>query len=79
MNIEGLGDKWIDLLLENKLIRHFSSLYDLDKETVMTLERQGERSAQKLVDSIQKVKIPLSIGLFLLLEFPWWESVRLNS
>ena len=56
MNIEGLGDKWIDLLLENKLIRHFSSLYDLDKETVMTLERQGERSAQKLVDSIQKSK-----------------------
>ncbi|NBX75768.1 MAG: NAD-dependent DNA ligase LigA [Proteobacteria bacterium] len=56
MNIEGLGDKWIDLLLENKLIRHFSSLYDLDKETVMTLERQGDRSAQKLVDSIQKSK-----------------------
>jgi len=56
MNIEGLGDKWIDLLLENKLIRHFSSLYDLDKETLLTLERQGDRSAQKLVDSIQRSK-----------------------
>ncbi|NBT58910.1 NAD-dependent DNA ligase LigA, partial [bacterium] len=56
MNIEGLGDKWIDLLLENKLIHHFSTLYDLDKETLMTLERQGERSAQKLVDSIQRSK-----------------------
>ncbi|MFM8269411.1 MAG: NAD-dependent DNA ligase LigA, partial [Pseudomonadota bacterium] len=56
MNIEGLGDKWIDLLLENKLIRHFSTLYDLDKKTLMTLERQGDRSAQKLVDSIQKSK-----------------------
>jgi DNA ligase (NAD+) len=56
MNIEGLGDKWIDLLLENKLISHFSSLYDLDKETVMTLERQGEKSAQKLIDAIERSK-----------------------
>lgn len=58
MNIEGLGDKWIDLLLEKKLIHHFSTLYDLDRETLMTVERQGERSAQKLIDSIQKSKSP---------------------
>ncbi|NBX91791.1 MAG: NAD-dependent DNA ligase LigA [Proteobacteria bacterium] len=56
MNIEGLGDKWIDLLQENKLITHFSSLYDLDKETVMTLERQGDKSAQKLIDAIARSK-----------------------
>jgi len=56
MNIEGLGDKWIDILLEKKLIRHFSSLYDLTPEMLQTLERQGERSAQKLVDAIQKTK-----------------------
>lgn len=56
MNIEGLGDKWIDLLLENKLIHHFSTLYDLDKDALMTLERQGDRSAQKIVAAIQKSK-----------------------
>ncbi|MFM8314085.1 MAG: NAD-dependent DNA ligase LigA, partial [Deltaproteobacteria bacterium] len=56
MNIEGLGDKWIDILLEKKLIHHFSSLYDLTPELLQTLERQGERSAQKLCDAIQKTK-----------------------
>lgn len=56
MNIEGLGDKWIEILLENKLIKHFSSLYDLKPDHLMTLERQGERSAQKLVEAIQKSK-----------------------
>jgi DNA ligase (NAD+) len=56
MNIEGLGDKWIDILLEKKLIHHFSSLYDLTPEQLLKLERQGEKSAQKLVDAIQKTK-----------------------
>jgi len=56
MNIEGLGDKWIDLLLENKLISHFSSLYDLKKESLLELERQGEKSAQKLIQAIQNSK-----------------------
>jgi DNA ligase (NAD+) len=56
MNIEGLGDKWIDILLEKKLIHHFSSLYALTPDQLLKLERQGERSAQKLVDAIQKTK-----------------------
>lgn len=56
MNIEGLGDKWIEILLEKKLIHHFSSLYELTPEKLKTLERQGERSAQKLFDAIQKTK-----------------------
>ncbi|NBW98304.1 NAD-dependent DNA ligase LigA [bacterium] len=56
MNIEGLGDKWIDLLLAEKLITHFSSLYDLDKKELLTLDRQGDKSAQKLIDAIAKSK-----------------------
>lgn len=56
MNIEGLGDKWIEILLEKRLIHHFSSLYELTPEKLKTLERQGERSAQKLFDAIQKTK-----------------------
>ncbi len=56
MNIEGLGDKWIDLLLEQKLIKHFASLYDLTPDELMKLDRQGERSAQKLYEAIQKSK-----------------------
>lgn len=54
MNIEGLGDKWIEQFLEQKLIRHFSDLYDLKESDLLKLERQGERSAEKLIAAIDK-------------------------
>ncbi len=52
MNIEGLGDKWIELFLEHRLIRHYSDLFDLTMDQLLKLERQGERSAQKLIGAI---------------------------
>jgi DNA ligase (NAD+) len=56
MNIEGLGDKWIDILVQNKLISDFSDLYKLKKEDLLNIERQGERSSQKLLEAIEKSK-----------------------
>lgn len=56
MNIEGLGEKWITLFLEKGLIQHFSSLYDLKKEELLKLDRQGERSAEKLLEAIERSK-----------------------
>ena len=56
MNIEGLGDKWVDQLMEKGLVKHFSDIYDLTPKTLMTLERQGERSAEKLCEAIARSK-----------------------
>ncbi len=56
MNIEGLGEKWIEMLLQHKLIEHYSDLYDLKAKDLLTLERQGERSAQKLIQAIEASK-----------------------
>jgi DNA ligase (NAD+) len=56
MNIEGLGDKWIEILLKNEMLTHFSSIYDLTTEDLRKLDRQGERSAQKLIDAIERSK-----------------------
>ena len=56
MDIEGLGDKIADQLFSHKLIRHFSDLYDLTKEKLLSLERQGEKSVQNLLESIEKSK-----------------------
>jgi DNA ligase (NAD+) len=56
MNIEGLGDKWIELFLEQGLIKHFSYLYDLTVDDLLTVERQGQKSAEKLVASIRRSK-----------------------
>jgi DNA ligase (NAD+) len=56
LNIEGLGDKWIELFLEKKLITRCSDLFDLTVKNLLELDRQGEKSAQKIIDAIQKAK-----------------------
>lgn len=56
MNIEGLGDKWIDQFLEKRLIKHFSNLYDLTVDDLLSLDRQGKKSAEKLIAAIEKSK-----------------------
>ncbi|MEZ4750630.1 MAG: NAD-dependent DNA ligase LigA [Bdellovibrionota bacterium] len=56
MNIEGLGKKWIEVFAEHKLIHHFSDLYDLDKAALSQIERQGERSIDKLLQAIERSK-----------------------
>jgi DNA ligase (NAD+) len=61
MDIEGLGDKLIDLLVTAGLVTDPADLYDLDVATVVTLDRMGDISATKLVAGIQASKAqPLS-------------------
>jgi DNA ligase (NAD+) len=56
MNIEGLGDKWVDQFMEKGLVKRFSDLYDLTMEDLLKLDRQGQRSAEKLLEAIEKSK-----------------------
>jgi DNA ligase (NAD+) len=54
MDIEGLGDKLVDQLVELDLVKNPADLYRLDVATLSDLERMGEKSARNLVDGIQK-------------------------
>jgi DNA ligase (NAD+) len=56
MNIEGLGEKLVERLVELGLIHHVADLYDLQENTLSELERMGEKSAQKIISSIEKSK-----------------------
>ena len=56
LNIEGLGDKWVDILVENKVILNVADIYSLSKETLLTLPRMAEKSAQNLLNAIEKSK-----------------------
>jgi DNA ligase (NAD+) len=56
MDIEHLGGKNVELLYNQKLIRHFVDLYKLKKEQLLELPRYAEKSAQNLIDSIEKSK-----------------------
>lgn len=56
MNIEGLGEKWIEEFYQHGLLKHFSSIYDLKTSDLQKIERQGERSSEKLIESIARSK-----------------------
>ena len=54
MNIEGLGDKLVDQLVDGGVIRTLPELYTLGLTTLVALERMGARSAQNLVDELAR-------------------------
>lgn len=56
MNIDGLGQQIIDLLIENKLIENFADLYSLKADDIAKLDRMGEKSAKNLIDAIENSK-----------------------
>jgi DNA ligase (NAD+) len=56
MDIEGIGEKSVDLFLERGLLRDYASLYELKKDDVASIERWGEKSAESLVAQIEKSK-----------------------
>jgi DNA ligase (NAD+) len=56
MDIEGLGEKNVELLYQHGLIRHFVDLYKLKYEQLLELPRFAEKSAQNLIDAIEKSK-----------------------
>ncbi len=59
MDIEGLGEKVSAQLFDAKLIADPADLYFLSKEQLTALDRQAEKSAQNLIDAINKSKNPL--------------------
>jgi DNA ligase (NAD+) len=56
MNIDGLGEKIVEQLLEHDLVHDFADLYKLKLETLANLERMGEKSAQNLLDELSASK-----------------------
>ena len=56
MDIEGLGEKLIDQLVEKKLVKSLADLYRLDAPTLIELERMGKKSADNLVQALESSK-----------------------
>lgn len=56
MDIDGLGESIITLLLKEGLIKDISDLYYLKKEQISVLERMGDKSATNLINAIEKSK-----------------------
>lgn len=56
MDIDGLGESIVTLLLNQGLIKDISDLYYLKKEDIVNLERMGDKSANNLLNSIEASK-----------------------
>jgi DNA ligase (NAD+) len=56
MDIEGLGSKLIDQLVEQKRVKNAAELFELTTEALLDLERMGQKSAQKLLMAIERSK-----------------------
>ncbi|MFV1996968.1 MAG: NAD-dependent DNA ligase LigA [Acidiferrobacterales bacterium] len=52
MDIEGLGDKLVELLDQKKLVKNVADLYDLKVEDIAALERMGDKSAENLIAAL---------------------------
>jgi len=55
-DVEGLGDKLVDMLVDQQLINSIADLFHLEHSAVSGLERMGDKSAQNLLDALQKSK-----------------------
>ncbi|MBF7684385.1 NAD-dependent DNA ligase LigA [Acinetobacter sp. B10A] len=58
MDIEGLGDRWVESLLHLELLKDVSDIYQLHlhREQLLKLEKMGEKSVQNLIDAIERSK-----------------------
>lgn len=58
MDIEGLGEKWIDMLVEKEMVRTVADLYELRKADLVRLDRMGDKSADNLLKAIDGSRTP---------------------
>ncbi len=56
MNIEGLGDKLVEQLVDQQLVSHVAELYSLTLAQLAGLERMAEKSAQNILTELEKSK-----------------------
>lgn len=56
MDIEGLGDKLVEQLVEANLVHSLADIYKLDLNTLSNLERMATKSAQNILDALQSSK-----------------------
>ena len=56
MDIEGLGEKLVDQLVDAEMVQTPADLYALDAERLAALERMGEKSAQNVIEALERSK-----------------------
>ncbi len=56
MNIEGLGDKLVDQLVDLGLVKNLADIYSMTREQLAAMERMGEKSAENIINALENSK-----------------------
>jgi len=56
MDIDGLGEKLVDQLVDAGMVKHFADVFTLKRDELLKLERMGEKSADNLVEALNVAK-----------------------
>jgi DNA ligase (NAD+) len=56
MNVESMGPALLQQLIEKKMVRTIADLYELTKDHLSALDRMGDKSAQNIIDALEKSK-----------------------
>lgn len=65
MNIESLGEKVVELLVENNLVKDITDFYKLNKADLLTLPLFGEKRAKNVLDNIEASKQDIELNRFI--------------
>jgi DNA ligase (NAD+) len=67
LDVDGLGEKLVDQLVREGLVRRPSDLFDLTREQLLGLERMGEKSAENLIRALERARdVPFARLLYAL-------------
>ncbi len=65
LDIQGLGERIVQQLVDQELVQTVADLYRLDEEQLAGLERMGQKSARNLLDQLQAAKEKLTLARFI--------------
>jgi DNA ligase (NAD+) len=56
LDIEGLGNKWIEALVDRGYVEDFADLFHLNKDQLVRMERMGDKLAQNILDAVERAR-----------------------
>lgn len=79
MNIDGIGEETAEMLYSSGLVKTIADLYDLTSEKLLTLERTGEKSVERIMRGIEDSKKFRLRELFMRFQFLMLEKQLQND
>jgi DNA ligase (NAD+) len=65
LDIHGLGERWVEILVDRGIIKDFADLFLLKKEDIIHLDRMGDKLAENIINAIDEAKKRATLNKFI--------------